>query len=69
LIEPTETNRSGAPTAAAVSTEIHLGTEKRFADVTTILAPRKSTTPACWCLTYRLTNELGAAGLRRRAGR
>lgn len=39
-----------------MSTEIHLATEDRFHNVAAILAPRKPTTPACWCLTYRLTN-------------
>jgi GNAT superfamily N-acetyltransferase len=31
-------------------------TSDRFQDVATILAPRKPDTPACWCLTYRLSS-------------
>lgn len=39
-----------------MSVEIHPATADRFPDVATILAPAKPSTPACWCLTYRITN-------------
>jgi GNAT superfamily N-acetyltransferase len=37
--------------------EIHPATVARFADVETILAPKNSDAPACWCLSYRLPNQ------------
>jgi GNAT superfamily N-acetyltransferase len=36
--------------------EIHPATVDRFADVATVLSPKKLDSPACWCLTYRLRN-------------
>ncbi len=39
-----------------VSVEVHPAAADRFPDVATILAPAKPSTPACWCLTYRITN-------------
>ena len=39
-----------------MSIELHPVTADRFGDVAAILAPAKPSTPACWCLTYRITN-------------
>lgn len=39
-----------------VSVEVYPAAADRFPDVATILAPAKPSTPACWCLTYRITN-------------
>jgi GNAT superfamily N-acetyltransferase len=31
-------------------------TEDRFADLSAVLAPRRTDAPVCWCLTYRVPN-------------
>lgn len=41
--------------------EIHPATVDRFDDVASLLAPKQSESPACWCLYFRLTSaEFGA---------
>ena len=36
--------------------EVRPATADRFDDVAALLAPRRADAPACWCLTYRVTN-------------
>jgi GNAT superfamily N-acetyltransferase len=40
---------------------VHPATADRFDDVAALLAPRRADTPACWCLTYRVTNAENSA--------
>lgn len=37
--------------------EVHPATTDRFDDVASILAPTNPDAPACWCLSYRVTNQ------------
>lgn len=37
--------------------EVHPATDDRFDDVALILAPKNPEVPACWCLSYRLSNQ------------
>lgn len=36
--------------------EVLPATAARFADVSTLLAPKRASAPACWCLAYHLTS-------------
>ncbi|MBX3094929.1 MAG: GNAT family N-acetyltransferase [Cryobacterium sp.] len=37
--------------------EVHPATSDRFADVGLVLAPKNPDAPACWCLSYRISNQ------------
>lgn len=37
--------------------EVHPATDDRFDDVALILAPKNPDAPACWCLSYRISNQ------------
>lgn len=50
-----------APTSRQPGPNVHPATVDRFDDVATLLAPRRSDAPACWCLTYRLTSSENSA--------
>jgi hypothetical protein len=41
--------------------ELHAATADRFPDLVAILAPKKAQTPACWCLSYRLSGRENSA--------
>lgn len=37
--------------------EVHPATDDRFDDVALILSPKNPDVPACWCLSYRISNQ------------
>ncbi|MDQ3988810.1 MAG: GNAT family N-acetyltransferase [Actinomycetota bacterium] len=41
--------------------DVQPATVERFADVASLLGPRREDAPACWCLTYRLTSSENSA--------
>lgn len=36
---------------------MHPATDDRFDDVALVLAPKDPDAPACWCLSYRISNQ------------